>query len=253
MRIIAFTNQKGGTGKTTSVVNLGASLSRAREKVLLVDLDPQGNLTIHLGLNPRTVRLSICETLDRSAGKNINDVIIKTKTPGLDFIAGSPRLTSYEINLAGEVARETVLKNAIGNVRGYDYIFIDCPPSLGLLTLNALTTAREVFIPVQVEYFALEGLARLLETIDLVKKRLNPHLEIGGIIATMFDIRNNLSQQVLQKIKQHFKEKVFKTVIRQNIRLAEAPSFGQDIFLYSPDSHGAEDYRKLAREVMNRG
>lgn len=253
MRIIAFTNQKGGVGKTTSCVNLGACLSKAGRKVLFIDLDSQANLTIHLGLNPRELKTSIYDVISPGSESSLKDVILKSNDSNLDVVPSSPGLTSLEINLAGEARRETVLKNALGNIRSYDYIFIDCPPSLGLLTLNALTTAREVFVPVQVEYFALEGMTRLLETIALVKKRLNSSLEITGIIPVMYDVRTNLSQAILERIKEHFKGKVFNTVIRQNVRLAEAPSFGKSIIAYSPNSYGAKDYMKLAKEVMKSG
>lgn len=253
MRIIGLINQKGGTGKTTSAVNLGACLSKAGKKVLLIDLDPQSNLTIHLGVNPEELKLSLSDALSPNSEHNLKNIMLSTKIPHLALLPASPGLTSCEINLAGEVGRETVLKNAMGNIKEYDYIFLDSPPSLGLLTLNALTTAREVFVPVQVEYFALEGLSRLLDTIATVKKRLNPHLEITGIIATMYDRRNNLSEQVLKNLREHFKDKVFKTVIRQNIRLAEAPSSGETILSYAPGSHGAADYTKLAREVIKGG
>jgi len=253
MRTIAVTNQKGGTGKTTTVTNLGACLAKAGKKILVVDLDSQANLTSHLGVNPADLKTTILDILSRDSRVKAKDVIIPTRVKNLSIIPSNMNLTGIEIELAGEIGRETVLKNALKDIHNFDYIFIDCPPSLGLLTLNALTTAKEIFIALQTEYFALEGLAKLMNTIALVKKRLNPIIKITGIIPTMCDMRTNLTNDVLNKIKNHFKKEVFNTIIRNNVRLAEAPSFGESILQYSPSSNGAKDYIKLAQEVIRQG
>jgi chromosome partitioning protein len=251
MRIIALINQKGGSGKTTTAVNLGASLAKMKKRVLIIDIDPQAHSTIHLGLDLHKLGNSIYEVL--IAGRSMEDIIQKTEMTNLDIAPSHINLSGAEIELVNVIGRETILKDNVSRIKDkYDYILIDCPPSLGLLTLNALTTANEVMIPIQTEYLALEGMSKLVSTIEIVKKRLNKHLDITGIIPTMYDHRTNLSQEVLKNITGYFKNKVFKTVIRQNIRLAEAPSYGKPILSYAASAHGAEDYMKLAKEVISR-
>ncbi len=252
MRIIALINQKGGSGKTTTAVNLGASLAKLNKRVLIIDIDPQAHATIHLGVDLQKLENSIYEVL--ISGKSLKEVISKTEMDNLELVPSHINLSGAEIELVNMIGRETILKDNINKLKAkYDYILIDCPPSLGLLTLNALTTANEVMIPIQTEYLALEGMSKLVSTIEIVRKRLNKNLEITGIIPTMYDSRTNLSQEVLDNISGYFKKKVFKTVIRQNIRLAEAPSYGKPIVLYSARAHGNEDYMKLAKEVIRRG
>lgn len=251
MRIIAIINQKGGSGKTTTTVNLGASLAKLKKRVLIIDIDPQAHATIHLGIDLHELESSIYEVL--IAGKFLKDIILKTDIENLEIAPSHINLSGAEIELVNVIGRETILKGNINRLKAhYDYILIDCPPSLGLLTLNALTTANEVIIPIQTEYLALEGMSKLVSTIEIVKKRLNKHLEITGIVPTMYDNRTNLSQEVLENISGYFKNKVFKTIIRQNIRLAEAPSYGKPIMLYAANAHGTEDYLKLAKEVISR-
>lgn len=251
MRAIALANQKGGVGKTTSTVSLGACLVARGRKALLVDIDPQANLSIHLGVNVHEERPSAYALLIGQSGAE--EVIYKTHIEGLDIIPSDINLAGAEIELVGMVGRETMLKEALAPAAGnYDYILIDCPPSLGLLTLNALTTVKELFIPLQTEFFALHGMSKLLETVNIVKRRLNPDLEITGIIPCLFDSRTNLAREVLENIRQHFGEKVFKTVIRKNIRLAEAPGYGKTITEYDMESSGAQDYISLADEVIAR-
>ena len=251
MRIIALINQKGGSGKTTTAVNLGAALARMKKRILIIDIDPQAHATIHLGLDLHKLGNSIYEVL--ISGKPLEDIIYKTEIKNLEIAPSHINLSGAEIELVNVIGRETILKDNVNRIKDkYDYILIDCPPSLGLLTLNALTTANEVMIPIQTEYLALEGMSKLVSTIEIVKKRLNKHLDITGIIPTMYDHRTNLSQEVLRNITGYFKNKVFKTVIRQNIRLAEAPSYGKPILLYAASAHGSEDYLKLAKEVISR-
>jgi len=250
-RVIALTNQKGGTGKSTTTVNLGAGLSRLKKKVLLVDMDPQANLSYHL-LGPEVHRLetSVYDVLTGRLG--LKDSLVKRKD-GLEIVPSGITLSGFEVESARKAGRETLLKGALSAARGYDYILVDCPPSLGLLTLNALVAVKEVFIPLQVEFFALQGISRLLETVEVVKDRLNKSLRISGVILCMYDVRRRLSREIDEKIRDYFKGNVFKTVIRENVSLAEAPSYGQTIFEYAPSSHGAEDYMKLAREVIRHG
>ncbi len=249
MRKIAFINQKGGSGKTTTVVNVGACLAHAGRKVLLVDLDPQSHSTIHTGFEPPAITKSIYEVLIN--GAPVDEACLETKTRNLSVVPSKIELASAEIELVNTVGREIILRDALKKVHGrYDYILIDCPPSLGLLTLNALTTAKEVFIPIQTEFFALEGLTKLMQTITIVKKRINPDLKISGVILTMFDQRKNICRDVAEKVQNHFKSQVFKTKIRENVRLAEAPSFGKTILDFAPDSHGGQDYHKLTREIL---
>lgn len=248
MRIIALVNQKGGVGKTTSVINTGAGLRKLGKNVLLIDLDPQSHLTYSLGIETHKLERAIYDLL---LGKvTIEEIVIDRDR--LKIIPSTLDLSSAEIELSTQPGREFLLKEALNKTQGFDYILIDCPPSLGILTLNALTTAQEVFIPLQTEFLALQGLSKLLETIEVVKKRLNSNLEITGIIATRFDRRKNLNREVVEKIKEYFGNKMFKTLIRDNISLAEAPSFGKTIFEYKPRSYGAEDYLNLSKEIIKR-
>lgn len=247
-RTIAMANQKGGVGKTTTAVNVGAYLSRFGRRVLLIDLDPQANLTSWLGIDPRNQEPSLRDVFGGTAP--IGE-LRKTCRLRQDLIPGCLELSGVEFLVADQVGRELILKKAMAGFRQeYDYVLVDCPPSLGLLTVNALVFVDEVFVPVQTRAIALSGLVTLLDTIRVVRERLNPKLELTGIIACMFDVRTNLSKEVVAKIRERFGEKVFKTVIRENVRLAEAPSFEKSIELYAPDSHGAEDYRALTREIM---
>ncbi len=251
-RIICIANQKGGVGKTTTAVNLSASIAAAEKKVLLIDIDPQGNSTSGIGLNKDGSNGTIYHALLRGSG--LREIIQKTALACLDVVISNTDLIGAEIELIQEKDREKKLDRLIKEVEAdYDYIFIDCPPSLGLLTINSLTAAHSVIIPLQCEYYALEGLGQLLKTIRLIKQSLNPPLEIQGILLTMFDSRNNLSHQVANEVKKHFKEKVFRTMIPRNIRLSEAPSHGKPALLYDIHSKGAESYLNLARELMMNG
>lgn len=249
-RTIAIINQKGGSGKTTTTVNLGAYLATFGRKVLLLDLDPQANTTIHLGLKPHIIEKSIYDVMTERI--NIETVIKQTCVDNLYICPANINLSGVEIELAGVVGREMVLKDSLENVSAkYDFIIIDCPPSLSLLTINALTVAKEIIIPVQTEFFALEGMGKLVNTVDIIRKRLNRELSITGILPTMFDSRTNLSREVIDKIKEYFGEKVYNTKIRKNIKLAEASSHGKPILLYDPRSSGAEDYESFSNEVNN--
>jgi chromosome partitioning protein len=251
-RIICIANQKGGVGKTTTAVNLSASIAAAEKKVLLIDIDPQGNSTSGVGLNKEGIDRTIYHALLHGSG--IKGMIQKTSLACLDVVISNTDLIGAEVELIQEKDREKRLGKLIKEVEAeYDYIFIDCPPSLGLLTINSLTAAHSVIIPLQCEYYALEGLGQLLKTIRLIKQSLNPRLEIEGILLTMFDSRNNLSHQVAEEVKNHFKDKVFRTVIPRNIRLSEAPSYGKPVLLYDIHSRGAESYLNLAREIMMDG
>ncbi|MFN4226880.1 MAG: ParA family protein [Candidatus Ratteibacteria bacterium] len=249
MRKIAVINQKGGSGKTTTVVNVGYYLAEMGKTVLLIDLDPQAHTTIHLGFEPPEIKKSLYDLLVNQTP--FSDVLKPTQYKNLYLIPSKIDLASAEIELVNEVGREIILREILkkNNVK-YDYIIMDCPPSLGLLTLNALTTAKEVFIPIQAEFFALEGLTKLFQTIKIVKERINPTLEITGIIITMYDRRKNICRDVEKKVEEYFKEKVFKTRIRENVRLAEAPSYGKPIGDFDKNSYGAEDYKKLVREIL---
>jgi chromosome partitioning protein len=251
-RVICIANQKGGVGKTTTAVNLSASVAVAEKKVLLIDIDPQGNSTSGVGLNKEGANGTIYHALLRGSG--LKGMIQKTSLAYLDVVISNTDLIGAEVELIQEKDREKKLENLNKEVEAdYDYIFIDCPPSLGLLTINSLTAAQSVIIPLQCEYYALEGLGQLLKTIRLIKQSFNPKLEIEGILLTMFDGRNNLSHQVAEEVRNHFKDKVFRTIIPRNIRLSEAPSYGKPVLLYDIHSKGAECYMNLAREIMMDG
>lgn len=247
--IISICNQKGGVGKTTTAINVAACLAAAEKKTLLIDLDPQGNATTGLGINKYEVEASIYDVLMR--GADIKSVIQVLDLSHLSIIPSNTDLVGAELELVGVVSRETKLKEALSEIQdSYEYIIIDCPPSLGLLTLNALTAAQSVLIPVQCEYYAMEGMADLQRTIELVKKGLNTSLRIRGIVLTMFDPRNNLSRQVTEEVRQYFGEVVFESVVPRNVRLSEAPSYGKPIILYDVNSKGATSYLALAEEIM---
>lgn len=252
MRIIAILNQKGGSGKTTTAVNLGAALAQLGQKVLLIDVDPQAHATIHLGVRPSDLSATLYDVLTNE--QPAEQTILPTLVDGLDLLPSHIDLSGAEIELVNMVGRENILKEVLKGVRrNYDFIFLDCPPSLGLLTVNALNAAQEVFIPIQTEFFALEGMSKLLHTIEIVKHRLNPRLKITGIILTMFDRRKNICKDVAEKVEEYFRGKVFQVKIRENVRLAEAPSYGQPITLYAPSSPGSQDYQLLAQEVLAHG
>ena len=249
-KIIAVTNQKGGVGKTTTAVNLSALMAEAGKRVLIVDIDPQGNATSGLGKSD-TDSNTVYEVLLGAAPAK--DAVVSTGFGTLDLMPTSIELAGAEIELVGAENRESLLKTALGGIReDYDYIFIDCPPSLSLLTLNALTAADSVLIPIQCEYYALEGVGQLVNTIKLIRMKLNPELKIEGILLTMYDARTNLCAQVAQEVRRHFKEEAFDTVIPRNVRLSEAPSYGTPIHLYDPRSSGATAYRALAAEMIER-
>ncbi len=251
-RVICIANQKGGVGKTTTAVNLSASLAVAEKKVLLIDIDPQGNSTSGIGFSKEQSNGTIYHALLRGSG--LREIIQKTSLAYLDVVTSNMDLIGAEVELIQEKDRERRLDSLIKEVESeYDYIFIDCPPSLGLLTINSLTAAHSVIIPLQCEYYALEGLGHLLKTIRLIKQSLNPKLQIEGILLTMFDTRNNLSHQVANEVRNHFKDKVFKTIIPRNIRLSEAPSHGKPVLLYDIHSKGAESYLNLAKEIIDHG
>ncbi|KRM11633.1 AAA family ATPase [Paucilactobacillus suebicus] len=247
--VIALANQKGGVGKTTTSVNLGACLAEAGKKVLLIDIDPQGNATSGTGISKASIEQDVYDVLINETP--LEDVILKTVHDGLDIVPTTIQLSGAEIELTSMMARETRLKDAIESVDdNYDYVLIDCPPSLGLLTINAFTASDSILIPVQSEYYALEGLSQLLNTIKLVQKHFNPDLKIEGVLMTMFDARTNLGQQVNEEVKKFFGDQVYETIIPRNVRLAEAPSHGLPIIDYDPKSNGAEVYRQLAKEVL---
>lgn len=249
--IIAICNQKGGVGKTTTAINLSASLAAAEKKTLLIDLDPQGNASSGLGIDKHTTKKSIYHVMIGELP--IKDAVGPTALAYLNLIASNTDLVGAEIELMENVSRETILKQLLSTIKAdFDYIIIDCGPSLGLLTLNAMVAADSILIPVQCEYYAMEGMADLIRTIQLVKARLNPALKIKGIVLTMFDARNSLSRMVSDEIKKHFKESVFQIVVPRNVKLAEAPSYGKPIILYDIKSRGAEAYFELAKEILIR-
>ena len=250
-RIIAIANQKGGVGKTTTSINLSSCIAAKGKKVLVVDIDPQGNTTSGYGIEKNDLDNTIYELM--LGGCSIEDCIIKDVIENISILPSNVNLAAAEIELIGVDKKEYILKNEIDWVKDrYDYIIIDCPPSLSLLTVNAMTTADSVLVPIQCEYYALEGLSQLIHTVNLVKERLNPNLEMEGVVFTMYDSRTNLSAQVVENVKSHLNQKVYRTVIPRNIRLAEAPSYGQPINIYDPKSAGAESYLALAEEVIDR-
>ena len=250
-RIIAIANQKGGVGKTTTAINLSACLAEAKKKVLTIDLDPQGNTTSGLGVDKNETDNTAYELMLGEC--TVKECIQKTQIEELYLIASDVNLAGAEIELLGINDKEYILKNAVDYIKDdYDFIIIDCPPSLNMLTVNAMTTADTVLVPIQCEYYALEGLSQLIHTIDLVQQRLNPNLQLEGVVFTMYDARTNLSLQVVENVKNNLNTTIYKTIIPRNIRLAEAPSHGLPINLYDSKSAGAESYRLLAQEVMNR-
>jgi chromosome partitioning protein len=250
-KIIALANQKGGVGKTTSSINLAASLAVLEYKTLLVDADPQANSTSGIGFDPRNVKNSIYECIINQVDPH--DAIIKTETPNLDLLPAHIDLVGAEIEMINLKSREFKMREVFDKVKDeYDFIIIDCSPSLGLITVNALTAADSVIIPVQCEYFALEGLGKLLNTVKIVQNRLNPNLKIEGILLTMYDVRLRLSNQVVEEVRTHFEDMVFDTIIQRNTRLSEAPSFGLSVIMHDANSKGAINYLNLAREILRK-
>lgn len=251
-RIIAIANQKGGVGKTTTSINLSAALAEKGKKVLVIDIDPQGNTTSGFGVEKNELDDTVYELILGEC--SIQDCIIEDVIPNISLIPSNVNLAAAEIELIGIDKKEFILKNEVDWVKdSYDFIIIDCPPSLSMLTVNAMTTAGTVLVPIQCEYYALEGLSQLIHTVNLVKERLNPELDMEGVVFTMYDSRTNLSMQVVENVKEHLNQNVYDTVIPRNIRLAEAPSYGMPITMYDSKSAGAEAYRQLAEEVIRYG
>jgi len=250
MSVICIANQKGGVGKTTTAVNLSACIAVAEKRTLLVDMDPQSNATSGLGIDYNTIKKSTYEVILKNI--SAQDAIVKTEIDYLSVLPSSIRLVGAEVELVNLIGREKVLREVLREVeKDYDYIYVDCPPSLGLLTINSLTAAHSVLIPIQCEYYALEGVSQLLKTIRLVQKNLNPDLEIEGVLLTMFNSRANLSHQVSEEVHKYFEDKVYKTIIHRNVRLSEAPSFGKPVILYDSICTGTEQYMGLAQEILH--
>lgn len=251
-RIIAIANQKGGVGKTTTAINLSSCLASEGKKVLSIDLDPQGNMTSGLGVDKDGVEKTVYDMIIGGAG--IEECIVKEAIENLDVLPSNIDLSAAEIELIGVENKEYIIKGEVDKVKDeYDFIIIDCPPALSMLTINAMTTASSVLVPIQCEYYALEGLSQLIHTIELVQERLNASLEIEGVVFTMYDARTNLSLQVVENVKDNLNQTIYKTIIPRNVRLAEAPSYGMPINLYDPRSAGAEAYKLLAQEVIHKG
>ena len=251
MKIIAVVNQKGGVGKTTTAINVAACLAEEGQETLLIDGDPQANATSGLGIDKRGVKKGIYELLLEEA--SLEEVLISTDIDWLDLIPSSPSLIGAEVELVNVLSRETRLKKALEKMKDvYKFVIIDCPPSLGLLTINSLTAAESILIPIQCEYFALEGLGQLIHTVELIKRSLNPGLQVEGVVLTMADMRVNLAEQVIGEVRKFFKDKVYQTIIPRNVRLSESPGFGKPIILYDRASRGAEAYINLTREILQK-